>query len=213
MQWGDFEFIRKSLQSSVGALCKELDKITISNLFLRSSQPAPGACEISPEANPTVPNLGTGLDRISREAAVWVLCRGVTAQEAGWGCLRPWGYPAVPIEGAVPVGKDWLTCLKLRGTLAQLEKPQLLCWLRIISVTLLLHQCSVRMKIEGLQSPSKNCHGIPHCWKSSWFRSFAALGYDFYVVIPFLPLFSLKKTDAWEKTRVLKGKAQLSLIG
>lgn len=153
MQWSGFEFIHKSVQSTVGALCKELDKVTISNLFLGSSQPAPGACEISPEANPTVPNLGTGLDRISREAAVWVLRRGVTAQEAGWGCLCPWGYPAVPVEGAVPVRKVWLTCFRLHGALAQLEKPQLLCWWHVISVTPLLCQCSVRLKIEGLQSP------------------------------------------------------------
>lgn len=144
---GGFEFICQSLQSTVGALCKELNKVTISNLFLRSSQPAPGTCEISPEANPTVPNLGTGLDWISGEAAVWVLCRGVTAQETGWGCLRSWGYPAVPAEGAVPSGKVWLTCLRLHGALAQL-----LCWLRVISVTLLLCQCSMRLKIEELQS-------------------------------------------------------------
>lgn len=95
--------------------CKELDKVTVSNLCPRSSQPAPGAREISPEASPTVPNLGTGSDRVSREAAVWVLRCGVTAQEAGWDCLRPWGYPAVPLEGAVPVGKIWLTCVRLHG--------------------------------------------------------------------------------------------------
>lgn len=147
MQWDCFKFIRKSLQSTIAALYKELNKVTVSNLFLRSSQPAPGTCEISLEANTTVPNLGTGLDWISREAAVWVLRRGVTAQEAGWGCLRPWGYAAVPIEGAVPVGKVWLTCLRLHGALAQL-----LCWLHIIWVTPLLCQCSVRLKIEELQS-------------------------------------------------------------
>lgn len=158
MQWGGFEFILQSLQSAVDALCTELDKATISNLFPRSSQPAPGTREISPEANPTVPNLGTGLDRISREAAVWVLRRGVTAQEAGWGCLRPWGHPAVPIEGVVPVGKVWLTCLILCGALPQLEKPQLLCGPHVISVTSLLCQCLVRLKIEGLRSPAENCH-------------------------------------------------------
>lgn len=117
-----FEFICKSLQSPVGALYKELDKVTNSNLFLCSSQPAPGPCEISPETNPAVPNLGTGPDRVSREAAVRVLCCGVVAQEAGWSHLRPWSYPAVPTEGVVPVGKLWLLCLRARGALR--------CWRR-----------------------------------------------------------------------------------
>lgn len=63
--------------------------MTNSNLFLCSSQPAPGPREISPEADPAVPNLGTGPDRVSGEAAVRVLCCGVVAQEAGRSHLRP----------------------------------------------------------------------------------------------------------------------------
>lgn len=56
---------------------------------LRSSQPAPGACEVTAEANSTVPDPGAGPDRVSGEAALRVLRRGVAAQEAGWGCLHP----------------------------------------------------------------------------------------------------------------------------
>lgn len=108
--------------SEVVWVYKELDKVTNSNLFLCSSQPAPGPREISPEADPTVPNLGTGPDRVSGEAAVRVLRCGVIAQEAGRSHLCPWGYPAVPTEGVVPVRKLWLLCLRVRGALP--------CWRR-----------------------------------------------------------------------------------
>lgn len=81
------------------ALCIEPDKVRISPPCFRSSQPAPGAREIPAEANPALPDPGAGPDRVSGEAALRVLRRGVAAQEAGWGCLHPWGHPAVPIEG------------------------------------------------------------------------------------------------------------------
>lgn len=73
--------------------------LSVSSLWLSSSQPAAGQCEVPPEAGSKIPIAQPGACRVPGEAALRVLRGGVFAQEAGRGRLRAGGHPAVPSEG------------------------------------------------------------------------------------------------------------------